>query len=93
MHLGRENARIEDGFGSYPLPVDGHLRTEEEISLWRRRPYVLGEGNEWKLFCLLQSGYRPQQLGTFETLVDAISEALIDRKQPEFPMSSGNLDF
>lgn len=78
---------------TYPLPMDGYRRSEEEISLWRRRPYILGEGNEWKLFCLLQSGYRPQLWGTFETLEDAISEALINHEQPEIPVSSGDLNF
>jgi hypothetical protein len=73
--------------------MDGHRRSEEEIRLWRRRPYILGEGNKWKLFCLQQCGYRPQLWGTFETLDDAISEALADPKQLEYPVNSADLDF
>lgn len=50
-------------------------------TLTARRPYVLGEGNEWKLFCLNRCGFRPDLWGTFETLDEAIREALIDEKQ------------
>lgn len=69
---------------SYPLPMDGHRRTEDEINLWRRRTYVLGEGNEWKLFCLNKCGFRPDLWGMFETLDEAIREALTDEKQQIF---------
>lgn len=78
---------------TFPLPMDGHRRSEEEIRLWRRRPYILGEGNKWKLFCLQQCGFRLQLRGTFETLDDAISEALADHMRPEYPVNSGDLDF
>lgn len=78
---------------TYPFSMDGHRRSEEEINLWRRRPYILGEGNEWKLFCLLQSGYRPQLLGTFETLDDAINETHKNHREIVFSKSLGDLDF
>jgi hypothetical protein len=59
--------------------MDAYRRSEEEINLWRRRPYILGEGNQWRLFCFNQSGYKPDLWGTFETLEDAVCEALTDR--------------
>ena len=78
---------------TYSFPMDGHRRSEEEINLWRRQPYILGEDNEWKLFCLLQSGYRPQLLGTFETLDDALNETRNNHREIVFSKSLGDLDF
>ncbi len=88
---------IQDGIPvnptTYPFPMDGHRRSDEEINLWRRQPYILGDANEWQLFCLLQSGYRPQLLGTFETLDDAINETLNDNKKIVSAKGFGDLDF
>jgi hypothetical protein len=77
----------------YPLPMDAHKLTEEEINLWRRRPYILSEGNQWKLFYFNQFGYKIDIWGTFEKLENAICEVLTDRKPPETSVGIDDLDF
>lgn len=72
---------IIDGIAVDPWspPIEGveHLRrTEQELALWRRRPYVVSVSGGWEVRCLdgLQSD-RPTAWGVVPTLDQAISHA------------------
>ena len=76
-----------------PLLCDPHRRSEEEIKLWYRRPYVIGRDGKWDLFCLQGSGYSATLWGTFDTLDSAISEATTHRPPHESSGEMGDLNF
>lgn len=76
-----------------PAVCDPIRRSDADLHLWRRRPFIAKNGDQWVVSCLLFPTDRPTVWGTYDNLDDSIDAA--NRPVTRSPASSdiGNLDF
>ena len=69
--------------------IPHHERTQSEIMMWWRLPYIIGQDKEWSVYCLDGGAHdRPTLVGQGRSLKEAVKIA-----KGRFPESFARIEF